>query len=179
MARPALALNTHGAIALRTVPTSDPRTKKYAARCRYRDGDGVTRLVERQGHSKTEALKNLQDALKDRQAPTAQGLGPQSRFREAAALWLDGKDRKCSATSAKAYRTRLARILPQLGELRLREVTVARLENFFDDLEDLGLTPNYRRGIRAVVSGVLQVAIKHRAIGTNPVIDLDDIEGGR
>ena len=180
MARPALALNTHGAISVRAIPATDAKTsKKFSARCRYRDGDGVTRLVERQGHSKTAALENLQDALKNRQAPVSQGLGPQSRFREAAEIWLEAKERKRSATSVRAYRTRLRRILPELGEVRLREITVATLEPFFDALEDQGLSPNYRRDIRAAVSGILQVAIKHRAIATNPVHDLDDIDGGR
>jgi integrase len=159
--------------------TDPKKPKKYAARCRYRDGDGTTRLVERHGHSRTAALKNLQDALEHRHAPKVQGLGPQARFREAAAIWLDGKERKRSATRAKAYRTRLALILPELGELRLREISVARLETFFDDLEDRGLSANYRRSLRAAVSGTFQVAVKHRAIGFNPVSALDDIEGGR
>jgi hypothetical protein len=178
MARPALALNSHGAITVRTLAATDPKKpKKYAARCR--DGDGSTRLVERHGHSRTAALKNLQDSLEDRQAPKAQGLSQESRFREAATIWLDGKARKRSATSVKAYRTRLASILPELGELRLPEISVARLETFFDDLEDRGLSPNYRRSLRAAVSGIFQVAVKHRAISFNPVSALDDIEGGR
>lgn len=182
MVRPALALNTHGAIYVRALPATDTKKpKKFAARCNYRDGDGITRRIERHGHSRTAALENLQDALKNRLTPTSTSdrLGPQSRFEEAADLWLEAKERKRSATSAKAYRTRLARVLPQLGQLRLREITVGRLETFFDDLEDEGLSPNYRRNIRAAVSGILQLAVKHRAIGTNPVMDLDDIEGGR
>jgi integrase len=44
------------------------------------------------------------------------------------------------------------------GELRLREISVARLESFFNELEDRDLSPNHRRSLRAAVSGIFQVA---------------------
>jgi integrase len=82
-------------------------------------------------------------------------------------------------------------VLPQLGELRLAECDVAQVDAFFSRLErmrrtvvhDDGTTserPHYaassRRTVRAVVSGVLQQAVLHKAIPSNPVRELERIE---
>ena len=81
-------------------------------------------------------------------------------------------------------------ILPQLGALRLYECDVAQIDAFFARLEHAGAcrardgttsekplyAANTRRQIRAIVSGVLQQAVLHKAIPTNPVRELERIE---
>jgi len=82
-------------------------------------------------------------------------------------------------------------VLPQLGELRLYECDVAHIDAFFTRLEQARRTiehedgattkkvryaANTRRTIRAIVAGVLQQAVLHQAIASNPVRELERIE---
>lgn len=152
MARPPLPLGHHGNI------TASRSGGRWVARCRYRGYDGVTRKLERWGGSKTAALASLQDEL----------------------------------SSAGTYENWLKNVvLPGLGELLLRECDVAHLDGFFRRLEraqkevvadDGTLTqrPKYaansRRTVRSVVSGILQQAVLHQAIPTNPIRGLQRIE---
>jgi Phage integrase central domain len=97
-----------------------------------------------------------------------------SRLRVAAEQWIESVDWLAeqgarSPTTAQLYRLNLTtHVLPALGELRLREVTVPQRDLFVQTLH----TP---RGIatakiaRTVVSGVLGLAVRHGAIASNPV----------
>ena len=82
-------------------------------------------------------------------------------------------------------------VLPQLGELRLVECDVAHLDAFFSRLERARklvqqadgstiekpqLAANTRRMVRAIVGGIMQQAVLHQAVATNPVRDLERIE---
>jgi hypothetical protein len=73
-------------------------------------------------------------------------------------------------------------VLPQLGELRLHQCDVARLDGFFRELERARVeverpdgsttqkpryAANTRRTIRTIVSGVLQQAVLQKAIASN------------
>ena len=51
MARPPLAMGTHGSISVNKPAGS----KAFSARCRFRDFDGKTRWLERHGPTKTKA----------------------------------------------------------------------------------------------------------------------------
>lgn len=115
MARPPLALGHHGTI---KVSRDDGQ---WVARCRFRDLDGVTRRLARWGTSKASAQAALQDELRKRTGQRTEVLKPNSRFREAADVWM-GKIRERRADStADAYASCLRnQVLPQLGELRLR-----------------------------------------------------------
>ncbi len=186
MARPPLPLGEHGEISIA------PKRGQWVARCRFRGLDGVTRKVERWGKSRTAARLALQDELRAQRGERAEMLRPESRFREAADIWM-GKIRARRADStADTYEHCLRKqVLPQLGELRLYECDVAQLDAFFTRLErarrpvELGdgtaselptYAANTRRQIRAIVSGILQQAVLHKAIPTNPVRELERIE---
>lgn len=175
MARPPLPLNTPGKISVRQVGE-----KRYAARCRYRDADGVTRRLEASGSSKTAARNALQAVIKNRQGRGSDKLFPSSRFREAAELWMAKVAARRSATTYDAYRRRLdGVILPALGELRLRECTAAQMDAFMSALEERGLSANYRSALRDAVREVCKQAVLHKALPANPVDALDHIEGHR
>ena len=60
MARPPLALGTHGSISAKKRLSGN----SYVAYTRFRDFDGVTRLVERAGRTKTAAIAALQDEVR-------------------------------------------------------------------------------------------------------------------
>ncbi|PVZ08248.1 tyrosine-type recombinase/integrase [Actinomycetospora cinnamomea] len=176
MARPPLPLGTPGAIT-----TKEESAGVWVARCRFRDHDGVTRRLWKQGPSKTAARGALHQTIQDRQRGSGGGstLTPASRFKDAAELYLAKVDRKREDSTHALYAYHLGRtVLPALGALHLRECTVARLDAF---LEALGprYAPSTRRTLRSIVSGVLQVGVLHEALPTNPVRELDRIEQPR
>ncbi|MQA15075.1 MAG: tyrosine-type recombinase/integrase [Pseudonocardiaceae bacterium] len=176
MARPPLPLNTPGKIGVRKVGD-----KRFAARCRYRDPDGVTRRLEARGRSEAAARNELQAAIKARQGHGSDKLYPSSRFRDAAQLWMATKvTPRRSGSTRDAYRRRLdAVVLPALGELRLRECTASRLDAFMARLEQRGLSGNYRSAVRGVVREVCKLAVMHGVLAANPVDALDNVEGRR
>jgi integrase len=177
MARPPLALGTHGNIKVVS------RGGGFVARCRYRDMDGRTRQIERAGASKTAANRNLQDALRALRGPADEPLRTEHRFERAAEVWLVKvgawvADGDLADTTADRYRQRLDSIvLPAIGKLQLCECTVGRIDTFFARLAERGLSAETRRGVRTVVSGVLRQAVLHEALAANPVRELGRIRG--
>jgi integrase len=176
--RPQLPIGTYGKI--RTHETA----AGWRARGKYRDADGVTRQVSRNGKTEAAAIRNLKAALRERIAPTGSAINGDSRFREAAELWhagvlLAAEQGRRSLSTADQYRGHLDRtVLPGLGELRLRELTVPRIDAFLAKLRDeKGIAT--AKSCRAVVSGVLRFAVRHGALPANPVREVDRIEGGR
>jgi integrase len=186
MARPPLALGHHG-----TIKTAH-EDRGWVARCRFRDLDGVTRRVERWATSKAAAQHALQDELRGRRGERTEMLRPSSRFREAADIWMAKVRERRADSTADTYSHCLSNVvLPHLGELRLVECDVAQLDAFFSRLErarrvvehDDGSTTekvryaaNTRRQIRAIVGGIIQQAVLHKAMASNPVRELERIE---
>jgi hypothetical protein len=131
MARPPLPLGGHGSI-------SYARSGgKWIARCRVRDLDGTTRKLERWGTTKTAAQAAIQDALRERRGgEEVRPLWAISRFREAVDVWSAKIAERREDSTADTYRHWVDKVvLPQLGELRIHECDVARLDSFFSELE--------------------------------------------
>ena len=186
MARPPLPLGHHGSI--KTMRESG----QWVARCRVRDLDGITRKVEQWGPSRTAAQRALQDEVRQRRGERAELLRPESRFRDAADVWMAKITERREDSTTDTYRHWLdGLVLPQLGELRLYECDVAHIDAFFTRLEQARRTiehedgatteqvryaANTRRTIRVIVAGVLQQAVLHQAIAANPVRELERIE---
>ncbi len=186
MARPPLALGHHGSIKA----TRDDG--QWVARCRVRDLDGVTRKVERWGSSRAAAQRALQDELRHRRGERAELLRPMSTFADAAAVWMVKIAERREDSTADTYRHWLdGVVLPQLAEVRLQECDVARVDAFFTRLEqarrravsedgtiteNIRYAANTRRTIRAIVAGVMQQAVLHQAVASNPVRELERIE---
>jgi integrase len=180
MPRPPLPIGTYGTIGVFPVTGGG-----FRAVAKFRDVDGVTRKVGRVGPTAAAAKNRLREHFRDRarQGP-ATALNGDSRLRVAAEQWIESVDRLVeqgarSPTTAQLYRLNLTtHVLPALGELRLREVTVPRLDVFVQ-------TVHTRRGsatakiARTVVSGVLGLAVRHGAISSNPVRDIGRIAAQR
>jgi len=178
MARPPLALGHHGSV------TATRENGRWVARCRVRDLDGRTRKVERWGTSRAAAQRALQDELRARHGEHVEVLRRESRFRDAADVWLKKIAEKRADSTLDIYTHWLIKlVLPQLGELRLGECDVANIDAFFSRLERARRTvhhkdgttsekPHYaansRRTVRSIVSGILQQAVLHQAIAANP-----------
>ena len=82
-----------------------------------------------------------------------------------------------SPNTAQLYRLNLNDpLLPALGELRLREITVPRLDESIQTLQ-LRQGAATAKIARTVVSGLLGLAVRHGAIPSNPVRDIGRIAG--
>lgn len=178
MGRPPLPIGTHGKI--RIYPTGSG----FRALTKFRDFDGVTRPVERAGSSRAAAERNLKAALQDRTGATGGAITGDTRFAEVAELWFTGigaavQDGRRSPGTADQYRGHLDRcVLPGLGALRIREVTVPRVDAFLTATRaNRGAAS--AKTCRAIISGVLGLAVRHGALATNPTRDAGRIEGRR
>ena len=155
MPRPPLDIGTYGAI--RCYETASG----WRATTKFRDYDGKTRPVERHGKTKAAAERNLKKALAERKGPAGDSLTPDTRFKEAVALWF-GKFQaladagKRSPGSVDTYRSIMDRhVLPGLGELRIREMTVARIDAFLGALWR-SVSVDTAKTARSVISGALE-----------------------
>ncbi|MGW4207158.1 site-specific integrase [Lentzea sp. NPDC004789] len=178
MARPPLDIGTYGKIRCNQTEVG------WTAVANYRDFDGKTRPVLRRGKTKPEAERRLKKALAERKGPSGDSLTPDSRFKDALEAWQVKFQKlvdmgKRSPSSLDTYRSILGRhVLPGLGELRIREMTVARIDAFLGALwRSVGV--DSAKTARSVISGALRIAVRDRALDTNPVRDTDPLESGR
>ena len=80
VARPPLGLGKHGSIRV------SREGQQWLAWCRFRQLNGHTVRVERWGSSKTAAMNNLQDELRNRAGERTMTLSAGSRFADAAEI---------------------------------------------------------------------------------------------
>jgi integrase len=180
-----LAPGTAGDIWTQRLTADGIKPERWKAGCRYRHANGSIQQLVRRGSSERAAKTSLRETLNELTGNAGTKLTGASRFRDAAAIYLERIQarRKGTTYDTKASYMR-AWVLPGLGELRLRECTAARLNDYFESLADATtqrgtpLAPNSRRAIRKIVRGVMQIAILHEVIDRNPVDNIDDIEGG-
>lgn len=174
MARHAMALGTWGEV---SVSRSVDGVRR--ARARFRDFDGVVRLVERRAATEKAARSALDMALQERaRRGQALGLRGDDTFALAAEVWLARVDRlvrlgQRSPGTAETYRRQLAaHVLPALGRLRLRELNTPLVDRYVTDVhEQVG--PATGRTCRSIVSGVMGLAVRSGAVAVNPTRELE------
>ncbi|WP_344024845.1 site-specific integrase [Pseudonocardia kongjuensis] len=140
------------------------------------------RDVERTAQSRAAAENALRIALRDRGRVSRGGeINRDSTVAEVGELWLAEIDRavrlgKRSPTTSEAYRYRWDRhVRDGLGMLRVRELTVSRLDRLVVQVHD-------RYGVgaakttRTVLSGLVGLAVRHDALDRNLVRDVRRIE---
>ncbi|WP_344923631.1 tyrosine-type recombinase/integrase [Saccharopolyspora gregorii] len=158
--------------------------KRWRAFAKFRDFDGVTRKVTKSASSKAAAERELKRSLIDRVRIGGSVIAPDTKFSEVAELWF--KDVRAavdagtrSPTTADQYRSTLDRhVIPGLGALRVREMTVPSVDAFLTTLR-LKKGVATTKTARSVVSGVLGLAVRHGALSVNPTREVSRIEGGR
>lgn len=176
MGRPSLEIGQHGSI---NVTGSKGR---HRARCLYRDLDGITREVERTGASKQAARSKLLAALKDRRRTSSEGdIGPDTLIKDLAKIWSARMAKKVAAGkrspgTQEKYEIYLnGVVVKQLGELKVREVTIARADAVIQGVvTDRG--PGAAKLTRAVLSGLLGLAALHDAVETVATRHADTID---
>lgn len=192
MGAPPLRLNSHGNIRIVRITDDGVQPEKWRARCRWRGKDGKTTPIERWGASEKEAGKALDKYIRELSGNTnlagnhSVKITPATRLEVVGNIHLNNVLKKRRGTTYDTHRYWwTGTISPAIGQLRLRECTVGRLQEFFDDLADETrlstggkLAPGSLRNIRKVVSGALRVAVKEGVFTHNPIRELDPIEGG-
>lgn len=177
MARPPLPIGTHGNITTKRMSAEGVKPEQWRASTRYRDHDGVTRKVERWGTSSAKAAAELQKALRDRRVTSVGALTRESRFEQAAEAWLAQVQGRAKGTTYDTYRKHLHHtIVPAIGQLRLRECTAGRLDEFLEAQDHLA--PATKRVLRAILTGIFQAAVRADALDRNPARDMSRIDGG-
>jgi hypothetical protein len=177
--RPALRIGAHGRISRTQVADG-----VWLARTRYRDADGVTRLVERRGPADDQygrlAEDALVEALKDRRAPGVSGdITLNTRVavlvgQHLALLEADGK----SPSTMTTYRSAERKLLKFSSALRVREATPGRLNAVIRSVR-AAHGANMGRHARTLLRGGLQLAVLDDVLSANPVAQVSRIESDR
>ncbi|MEV6350985.1 tyrosine-type recombinase/integrase [Actinoplanes sp. NPDC051851] len=171
MGRPPLAIGTAGKI--RTTGSG----KTWRARCGFRDYDGVIRTIERTGNSKTAAETALKEAVRDRVRvdPTAE-INADTKLSTVAEAWWAGFSLSDKSPGTKRiYRDRLdAQVIPAVGNIRCRELSVGTAERFLRAVETKH-GPALTKTVRSVLSNVCAYAARLDAMARNPVRDTSPI----
>jgi integrase len=167
MGRPSLPLGTPG-----KVRTWKEANGQYTSRCLFRDFDGVARPLERSRDTKAGSQRALAEAIRDRgQRPKGDAeLTSDTKVSVLAEVWWAyflTLDR--SPGTQRNYRDRLDKqVIPGIGSLYLRELSIGRAERFLRSIEQhhgASLT----KTTRTVLSDMCAYAARHDALDRNPV----------
>lgn len=147
----------------------------------FRDVDGHTRRVERYGETGAKAERRLIEDLTQRSRMGRQGeITGDTAVETVAKLWFADLERQGRATTTLgAYDESLRlHVLPSVGRLRLREVTVGVADRFVVSVQQ-NVGPAAARRCRTVLSGIMSLAARHDAIDYNPVREVSAIASKR
>ena len=143
----------------------------YWARVLVRDPDGRTRTMGRRAASRAAAERALKEAFRDRvDVYAGTDITAETRVRELAETWFASLEAQSPSTRQR-YRDRVDKqILPALGELRLRELSIGTVDRFLK-----AVTKHHGAAMakmtRSVLSGMCGLAARHDALDRNPVRD--------
>ena len=106
-------------------------------------------------------------------------LPGETYVRDLAELWFaEVRELDRSPTTMEQYRYSLdRRILPALGGLRLREVSVSRIDQTVKVIRAKHGNASARM-VRSILSGMFGLAVRHDAMVSNPARDIARIESG-
>lgn len=172
--RPRLAPGEHGEPWVQVLASG-----KYAAKARVRGRDGRLREVSARGATKGAALRELNRRLEtgrdNGSAVPSLGVVPAMTVRDLGAYWLEhrarhGLQRRRGALKPQtlaAYADAIRLIVdPNLGDVRVHELTVGLLESVLGDVEHLGLSTAQAR---SALNQMLALAVRHGALPANPM----------
>lgn len=167
MARPPLPIGTCG-----NIRTEKLGPNRYCARGRFRDYDGKTRDVEAIGATGPAAVRALKTKLRDRVAPNNDEVTRETHLSTLGDLWIDeitAEERLAPQTIDRYEKSLRTLIVPALGNLRLREATVGRLDRFLREIARD--RPSAAKGAKVALSQMFALAVRHGAVPANPVRD--------
>ena len=163
--RPTTGIGTWG-----TIRTKQVRAGIFRSRTRIRDKDGVTREVTATGTTRPAAERALRDKLAERVIPTEHLVTADTTVGKLAKLWLQylRDEGRIENTTINEYERVLIKIvIPELGGVRLRELTTSRLDMFLVALR--AISASRQRKTKVVLGAMLGLAVRHDALVVNPV----------
>ncbi|MCU1701127.1 MAG: phage integrase [Mycobacterium sp.] len=176
--RPSLGIGEHGKITRIRLSGGT-----WLAKCRYRDRDGVTRIVQRVGppddydqYGKL-AVDALKEALSARRLPTrADAIGLNTLIsalvdEHLVRLTEDGR----AARTLDTYRFATEKLQKFIGGLRVGEATPARIDAALRSMRTAHGATTARQS-KTVLRGALQLAVMANVLGSNPVRDVETIK---
>lgn len=151
-------------------------TGGHIARTLVRDYDGVLRPVARTGKSKAAARNALTEAVRQRHIGHSTDITPDTKVDVVCeAWWEEFCRRNTNPNTRRLYRDRLDRqIIPSLGQLRVRELTVGVCDRHIQAVAQANGTGTAKT-VRAVLSGVCKYAAKNDALERNVVRDVGTV----
>lgn len=147
---------------------------KWRARARMRDETGKTRQMEAWGTTAADAQRKLEDRLHE-SGPAAGGVGIHAAMTldALATEYLAEAERLNMLAPQTLQRYRWAadaQIRPGVGQLRLQEATVGRMDKFLAGVYATSLANG--KLCRAVLSNMFGLALRHDAMSHNPIRDV-------
>jgi integrase len=142
---------------------------KWTAETYVRDQDGTRRRVRATGTTRTAARHALDNKLDQRRRFTDDGISSDTTVADLTARWLDERATQGIApqTLDRYHGLLDVHIRPGIGNLRLNEATTGRIDRFLK--ATAAGTPTQARHCRTVLSGAFAMAVRHDALGTNPI----------
>jgi integrase len=171
MGRPELPIGTWG-----NIRTEKHGSKRACARARFRDYDGVTRNVNASGPTEAAAIRALKVKLRDRATPSDDEINRETRINRLGELWIEEitAEERLAVQTLQRYEASLKNAInPELGNLRIRECTVGRIDKVLRTIAKDH--PSAAKGAKVVLRQMLALAVRHGALATNPVRDTSQI----
>ncbi|TRW85568.1 site-specific integrase [Mycolicibacterium sp. 018/SC-01/001] len=173
--RPPLRIGQHGKITRKQI---EPNV--WIARCRFRDYDGVTRLVERRSPKADQRGKLAEDvlveALAKRRPPGTSGtITMLTPLADLVSQHLEMIERSASPATMTTYRSAERNLLKYTQSLRVGEATPGRLNAVIVSLQDAHGSNMARHG-RTLLRAAMQIAVMDDVLDANPVKEVSRIE---
>ncbi|UQS26865.1 tyrosine-type recombinase/integrase [Amycolatopsis thermalba] len=174
MARPRLPVGTYGKISAKKDGSS------FMASCQYRDVDGRVRKVRCWAATKAAAENKLRERLLDRQIGSGQ-IKPDTKAVVVGEKWLEEFREQVdlgnrSGTSLDTYEQRWRTLVrPRIEGLSISELTAGRVDAIVQTINK-EYSASTARTVRAILSGVCGLAVRHEALKVNPVRDARPVE---
>jgi integrase len=175
--RPSLRIGQHGKVKRIYLGAG-----VWLARCRYRDSDGVTRIVQRVGPAdefdKRGKLAEdaLIESLTERRPPSgSDAIGLDTLVvvlidQQIVRLAEDGR----SVRTLDTYRYDATKFAKFIAGVRVGEASPARIDAALRSMRTTH-GPTMARRARTLLRGALQLAVLNNVLGTNPVRDVQSI----
>lgn len=174
--RPPLRIGKHGKITRISLGGDT-----YLARCRYRDDDGVVRIVERRSpigardqHGNL-AEQELIDAITARRTPSADDIDGNTLISALCKTYLTqlGEEGRAAATMS-TYEFALSKLDAKIGGVRVGEASAGRIDKALRAMSK-SHGPTMARQSKTILRGALGMAVLVGALDSNPVNDVSAI----
>jgi len=174
MVHPRLPLGTPGQIW-----TRQQANGKWAALVSYRDTFGRKHRLQASGPTRPQAVNALRIKVQNFEPNNSLEISPVWTIRQLAEYWLEEVELSDRAEGTKVlYRWNAENlIVPMLGELTIRELSVGRTDRFLK--EQLKISVSRARQAKKTLSLMMGLAVRHDAIPSNPVASTSRISKPR